>query len=69
MAPAVGGSNPLRYPSIMRVWRNGIRDGLKTHCPKGLEGSIPSTRIEAEVTKLVNVPDSGSGGKFKSLGV
>jgi hypothetical protein len=25
------------------VWRNGIRDGLKNHCPYGLVGSSPTT--------------------------
>src|SRR5919198_437880 len=28
-----------------RRWRNGKRDGLKIHCPKGLVGSTPTRRI------------------------
>jgi hypothetical protein len=30
-----------------RRWRNGKRDGLKIHCPKGLVGSTPTRRIQS----------------------
>src|SRR3712207_33285 len=39
----------LRYPqSPPPGWRNGIRDGLKHHCPKGLVGSTPTPGTEAD---------------------
>jgi hypothetical protein len=32
----------LKSPVILRVWRNGIRRGLKTPGPKGRVGSTPT---------------------------
>lgn len=34
---------PLQnHPGPGRMAESGIRDGLKNHCPKGIEGSNPS---------------------------
>ncbi len=35
-------STPLYLQPPRPGWRNGIRDGLKHHCPKGLVGSNPT---------------------------
>jgi hypothetical protein len=41
-ATANGQRNETDASKILRVWRNGIRRGLKTPGPKGIVGSTPT---------------------------
>ncbi len=41
----------IRYIGVTRRWRNGRRDGLKLHCPKGRVGSNPTRRTNPSILR------------------